>query len=159
MQQLTHAHTHTERDTHRQAGKQASLVQLGWPPFEAASRWSKERCRENVSISPSSLGGVGVTGVLAGLRGCGCAAVVGSWWAVEGLCTAPQVLQGLKEGAACPLLLHRRGTFFFYLCNLSKGNRLGFESGLARSTGAAFALSRAFRYRELLGELLHGRGH
>lgn len=30
--------THTQRDTHRQAGKQASLVQLGWPPFEAASR-------------------------------------------------------------------------------------------------------------------------
>lgn len=83
--------------TQRQAGRRVSLVQFSWPPSEAVSRC----CRG--SRSQPSLRGVRVTGVQAGL--CGCAAVVGSWRAVEGLCAPPQVLQGLKEGAARPLLL------------------------------------------------------
>lgn len=91
--------------THRQAGRQASLVQFSWPPFEAASRKNKEQGFQEYGLSQSSLGGVGVTGVQAGLCGCRGAAVMGSRWAVEGLCAPPQVLQGLQEGASCPLLL------------------------------------------------------
>lgn len=106
-----------------------------------------------------SLGGVGVTGVQAGLRRCGGAAVMGSRRAMEGLRAPPQVLQRLQEGTACPLLLQGRGTLFLYLCDLSKGDRLCFEAGLARSAGAALAPRWALGDGQLLGELLHGRGH
>lgn len=137
--------------THRQAGRQASLVQFGWPPFEAASRRSEER-----GWSPASLGGVGVTGVQADLCGRGGAAVMGGRRAVEGLRAPPQVLQGLQEGTARPLLLQGRGTLLFYLCDLSEGDRLGFEASLASSAGAALAPRRALGDGQLLGELLHG---
>ena len=146
-------------DTHRQAGKQASLVQFSWPPYGAASRRSKERRWEKVGVFQPSLGGVGVTGVQAGLCGCRGAAVVCSRWAVEGLRAPPQVLQGLKEGAPCPLLLQGRGTLFFYLCNLSEGDRLCFEASLPRSAWAALASRRSLWDRQLLWELLHGWGH
>lgn len=145
--------------TQRQAGRQASLVQFFWPPFEAASRWSKEhRCQE-VGKSQLSLRGVGVTGVQAGLCGCGGTAVMDSWRAVEGLRASPQVLQGLKEGATCPLLLQGWGTFFFYFCNLSKGDRLCFEASFTRSAGATLAPCWGLGDGQLLGELLHGWGH
>lgn len=135
--------------THKQAGRQAGLVQFSWPPIGAA-------CQEK---SQHSLGGVGVTGVQAGLCGCRGAAVVGSWWTMEGVCAPPQVLQGLQEGTPCPLLLQGRGALFFYLCNLSEGDGLRFEAGLTRSAGAALASRRALGDRQLLGELLHGWGH
>lgn len=60
---------------------------------------------QEMGMSHRSLGGVGVTGVQADLCGGGGAAVMGGWWAVEGLCAPPQVLQGLQEGTTCPLLL------------------------------------------------------
>lgn len=145
--------------THRQAGRRASLVQFSWPLIEAASRQSEEHWCQRVGISHPSLGGVGVTGVQAGLCGCRGAAVMGSWWAVEGLCAPPQVLQGLQEGAACPLLLQGRGAFFFYLCDLRKGDRLCFEASLTGSAGAALASCWALGDGQLLGELLHSRGH
>lgn len=139
---------------HRQAGRQASLVQFSWPPFEAASRRSEEHGGQEM-IQPS-LSGVGVTGVQAGLCGCGGAAVMGGCWTVKGLCAPPQVLQGLQEGATRPLLLQWRGALFLHLCDLSKGYRLCFESSLTGSAGAALAPGRALWDRQLLGELLHG---
>lgn len=57
---------------HRQAGTQASLVQFSWPPSEAASRQSEEH------LTQSSVRRVGITGVQAGLCGCGGAVVMGS---------------------------------------------------------------------------------
>lgn len=148
QRQLTH--------THRQAGRQASLVQFSWPPFEATSRRSKEHKCQEMGMSHHSLGGVGVTGVQAGLCGCGAAAVMGRRWAVEGLRAPPQVLQGLQEGATCSLLLQGGGTLFLYLCYLSKGDGLCFEASLARSAGAALAPCWALGDRQLLGKLLHG---
>lgn len=139
--------------THRQAGRKASLVQFSQPLLKR--RQGEERLPGGVH---PSLGGVGVTGVQTGLCGSGGAAVVSSW-AVEGLRAPPQVLQRLQEGAACPLLLQGRRTFLFYLCDLSEGDRLGFEAGLSRSPGAALPSGWAFGDRQLLGELLHGRGH
>lgn len=75
---------------------------------------------------------------------------------MEGVCAPPQVLQGLQEGPACSLLLQGRGTFFFYLCNLSESDGLCFEAGLASAAGAALASGGAFRDGQLLRELLHG---
>lgn len=84
---------------------------------------------------------------------------MGSWRAMEGLGAPPQVLQRLQEGPPCPLLLQGRGTFFFYLCYLGEGDRLRLEASLASSAGAALAPCWALGDRQLLGELLHGRGH
>lgn len=145
--------------THRQAGRQASLIQFSWTPFEAASRRSGEHGCQEMGMSHSSLGWVGVTGVQAGLCLCGGAAVMGSRWTMEGLCAPPQILQGLQEGTTCPLLLQGWGTLFFYLCDLSKSDRLCFEASLARSAGAALASCWALGDRQLLGKLLHGWGH
>lgn len=140
---------------HTQAGRPVS-VQL-------ASVWSGIKAKRgtwepgDMDMANPSLGGVGVTGVRAGL--CGCGGVMGSRWAVEGLCAPPQILQGLQEGTSCPFLLQGWGTFLFYLCNLSKGDRLCFEASLTRSAGAALAPCWALGDRQLLGELLHSRGH
>lgn len=38
--------------THRQAGRQASLVQFSWPPFEAASRKNKEQGFQEYGFVP-----------------------------------------------------------------------------------------------------------
>lgn len=145
--------------THRQPGRQAILVQFSWPSFEVASRQSEEHGYQEKVTSLPSLGGVGVTGVQAGLCGCRGGSVMSSRWAVEGLCAPPQVLQWLQEGAPCPFLLQGWGTFFFYLLDLSKGDRLCFEASLARSTGAALAPCRALWDRQLLGKLLHSWRH
>lgn len=144
--------------THRQAGWQ--IGQFG--SVQLASFWSGVKEKQGFQedgLSQSSLGGVGVTGVQAGLCGCRGAAVMASRWAVEGLSAPPQVLQGLQEGATCPLLLQGWGAFFFYLCYLSKGDRLCFEASLTRSAGAALAPCRALGDRQLLGELLHSWSH
>lgn len=69
-----------------------------------------------------------------------------------------QVLQGLQEGAACPLLLQWRGTFLLHLCDLRKCDRLRFEASLPWPAGAALAPGRPLGHRHLLGELLSGRG-
>lgn len=117
----------------------------------------QEYWSQKTSVLNPSLGGVGVTGVQAGLCGCRCA--VGSRWAVEGLCAPTQVLQGLQKGAACSLLFQWGGTLLFYLSDLSKGDWLGFEAGLPRSAGATLALRRTLGDGQLLGELLGSSGH
>lgn len=76
----------------RQTGQFAS-VQFSWPAIRSGAPGER------------SLGGVGVTGVQAGLHGCRGAAIGGSWRAVEGVRAPPQVLQRLQEGATRSLLL------------------------------------------------------
>lgn len=98
-------HTHTHTQAGWQTGQFGS-VQFSWPPFEAASGRSEEHGCQEGGTSHRLLGGVGVTGVQAGLRRRGGAAVMGGCRrAVEGLRAPPQVLQGLQEGPTCPLLL------------------------------------------------------
>lgn len=105
----------------------------------------------------SSLSGVGVTGVQAGL--CGGAAAMGPRLAVEGLGAPPQVFQGLQERATGPFLFQGGGTFLLHLGDLCEGDGLGFEASLAGPAGATLALSEALGNGQLLGELLHGSGH
>lgn len=155
---MTAAATHT----HGRAGEQASLGQFSWPLFEAASQQNEATAGDGHAPPPPSLpslGGVGVTGVQACLCGRGGVAVMGARRQVEGLCAPPEVLQGLQEGTTCPLLLERRGALLLHLCDFGKGDRLGLEASLAGPAGAASALRRALGDRQLLGELLHGRGH
>lgn len=143
--------------SHTQAGRPAWFSSGG---LGAASKAKPgARVAADGPVLRPSLGGVGVAGVQAGLRRRGVAAVLGGWRAVEGLRAPPQVLQGLQEGPARPLLLQRRGTLLLHLRDLSEGHRLRFEAGLARSAGAALAPRWAFGDGQLLGELLHGRGH
>lgn len=104
-----------------------------------------------------SLGGVGVTGVLAGV--CGGGSLVGAGGEeVQRLCAPPQVLQRLQEGAPRPLLLQGRGALLLYLSDLSERHGLRLEASLAAAAGTALTPGRALGDRELLGELLHGRG-
>lgn len=79
--------------------------------------------------------------------------------AVQGLRAPPQVLQRLEEGATGPFLLQRRRALLLHLCNLSECHRLRFETGLTGPPGPTPPLGWDFGDGQLLGELLHGRGH
>lgn len=145
--------------THRQAGWWVDQFVISSVGLCLKWRMMSEHRSSEMWTSNPSLGGVGVTGVQAGLCRCRGAAALGSRWAVEGLRAPPEVLQGLQKGAACPLFLKGGGPFFFYLCDLGEGDGLCFEASLPRATGAALALCWDLWDRQLLGELLHSRGH
>lgn len=119
---------------YRQAGGEGHLSSVWLASVIKVERGTSEPGVQNVS----SLGGVRVTGVQAGL--CGGAAAMGAWRAVEGLGAPPQVLQRLQEGATGPFLFQGARTFLLHLCDLGEGDGLGFETGLTRSAGAALAL-------------------
>ena len=84
--------------------------------------------------------------------------VAAGWRTVQSLGAPSQVLQRLQEGAASPLLFQGRGALLLHLRYLRERDGLRLEAGLPGPAGAALAPGGALGDRQLLGELLVGRG-